>query len=311
MVKVSIIIAMYNESEYISRCMESLRDQTYTDFEVILIDDGSTDDSISKAEKYLSLLPLTILQQKYDKTWKKRNKWPASARNRWVENCHGEIIMIVDADMYFDKNYVKELVTPILNWEEVGTAHGVEKIWNPENKRAQAWAIDRIPNPQPRWWVYRALLKSEFQKIWWFNTEKWYFDDDMKKINNWKWAKTIMSAICYHNNPTTLAEAFDHSTWVWWSLLKQKDTMLYVKKYIKWLIVLLIVFIAATVFLQKTLGWYLILIYALIVILWFEAIALKRFINEKDYNYFYTIPILVATRIAWYSYWILYSLSKL
>ncbi len=306
----SIIIAMYNESDYISRCLESLIDQTYKDFEVILIDDGSSDDSIAKAQKFVDLLPLTILQQKYDSYGKMRNKGPASARNLWVEHANGEIIMILDADMYFDKEYVKELVTPIINWEEVGTAHGVEKIGNPENKRAKARSIDRIPNPQPRWWIYRAVLKSEFLKIWWFSTGKWYFDDDMNKINNGKGAKTIMSAICYHNNPTTLAEAYDHSNWVWSSLLQQNDTMHYIKKYVKWLVVLLLVLVAVTRWLQNTLGRYLLAIYGLILILLFESIALKRYLKEKDSLYFITIPILAFVRILWYAKWLFISLIK-
>ena len=310
MVKVSVIIAMYNEEEYIGRCIESLIDQSYKDFEVVLIDDGSTDRTIDRAEIYVEKLPLKILKQQYDETGKKRNKGPASARNRWVKNAVWDIIMILDADMYFDKNYIKELVTPIISWEEVWTAHGIEKIWNPENKRAKARCIDRIPNPQPRWQVYRALLKDEFLKIWWFNTQKGYFDDDMKRLNNGKWAKTIMSAICYHNNPTTLSEAFSHSVWVWSSLLKQKETMIYIKKYIKRLIALLVVWILATLFLKKTMWLYLIWLYAAILIIWLETMAYKRYIHEKDANYFFSIPILTIVRMSWYIKWIIYSLNK-
>ncbi len=311
MAKVSVIIAMYNEEEYIWRCIESFLDQTYTDFELILIDDGSTDKTIQKAEAYLDKLPLKILQQQYDESGKKRNKWPASARNRGVKNAIWDIIMILDADMYFDKNYIKELVTPILSWEEMGTAHGIEKIWNPENIWAKARCIDRIPNPQPRWWVYRALVKEEFLKIWWFNTQKWYFDDDMKKLNNGQWSKTIMSAICYHNNPTTLSEAFDHSVWVGSSLLKQKETLIYFKKYSKRLIVLLLILLLCTFFFKKSIWWRnILLLYLIIIVIWFEIIAFKRFIHEKDWNYFYTIPILTITRITWYIKWILYGLKK-
>jgi glycosyltransferase involved in cell wall biosynthesis len=49
---VSIIIPMRNESRYIARCLDSLNNQTYKDFEIILIDDGSTDNTIEIASKY-------------------------------------------------------------------------------------------------------------------------------------------------------------------------------------------------------------------------------------------------------------------
>jgi glycosyltransferase involved in cell wall biosynthesis len=49
MYKISIIIPMYNESRYIKRCLDSLKNQTYNDFEIILIDDGSKDNTIDIA----------------------------------------------------------------------------------------------------------------------------------------------------------------------------------------------------------------------------------------------------------------------
>jgi glycosyltransferase involved in cell wall biosynthesis len=63
--QVSLVIPMYNEERYIARCLESLAHQTFQDFEVILIDDGSTDDTVKIAETFKSRFPLTILHQKH------------------------------------------------------------------------------------------------------------------------------------------------------------------------------------------------------------------------------------------------------
>jgi glycosyltransferase involved in cell wall biosynthesis len=63
--QVSIIIPMYNEERYIARCLESLTHQTFQDFEVILIDDGSTDKTVKVAKTFESSFPLTILQQEH------------------------------------------------------------------------------------------------------------------------------------------------------------------------------------------------------------------------------------------------------
>lgn len=65
MTKVSIIIPMYNEERYIGRCLDSLLTQTEKDFEIILIDDGSTDESIHIAKKYENKCMLTILEQQH------------------------------------------------------------------------------------------------------------------------------------------------------------------------------------------------------------------------------------------------------
>ncbi|MEI7563969.1 MAG: glycosyltransferase family A protein [bacterium] len=68
--KTSVIIPMYNESRYIGRCLDSLLSQSYKDFEVVLIDDGSTDHTIEIAQKY----DVIILQQQHG--------GPGNARNR-------------------------------------------------------------------------------------------------------------------------------------------------------------------------------------------------------------------------------------
>jgi glycosyltransferase involved in cell wall biosynthesis len=72
--QVSIIIPMYNESRYIARCLESLTHQSFQDFEVILIDDGSTDNTVQIAETFTDRFPLRILQQKRGGPGKARNR---------------------------------------------------------------------------------------------------------------------------------------------------------------------------------------------------------------------------------------------
>ena len=70
--------------------------------------------------------------------------------------------MFVDADMFFDSRYIEELIFPILEEGEIGTAHGIEKVGNPQNIWARSRSLNRIPKPQPRSGVYRAILKDAF-----------------------------------------------------------------------------------------------------------------------------------------------------
>ena len=65
---------MYNESRYIGRCLDSLMAQTMQDFEVILIDDGSTDRSVAIANEYTSKLGLRVLEQQHGGPGKARNR---------------------------------------------------------------------------------------------------------------------------------------------------------------------------------------------------------------------------------------------
>ncbi len=221
--KLSIVIPMYNESRYIWRCLESFKKQNFKDFEIILIDDWSIDNTIEIAENFSKDFQLKILKQNHG--------WPGKARNLWANEATWEILIFVDADMFFDEKFLEELTEPIIKWEEIWTAHWVELVWNLENKLARAWSINRIPNPPIRSWVYRAILKKSFLESWGFDSSKWYFDDDLSKINNWNWALTIMKAICYHNNPENIKEIIKHSAWVGKSLLQTWVIFEYIKIY--------------------------------------------------------------------------------
>lgn len=91
MIKFSIIIPVYNAANYIRRCIESILNQEYTYFEVLLIDDGSTDDSFSVccnyAQKDKRLIPIS-----------KKNGGPGSARNEGLKNISGDYVCFVDSD---------------------------------------------------------------------------------------------------------------------------------------------------------------------------------------------------------------------
>lgn len=90
--KISIIVPAYNEEKHIARCLDSILNQTFTDFEVICVDDGSTDntfDILSKyAEKDTRILPYKNI----------KGKGVSSARNYGIELSKGEYIGFVDSD---------------------------------------------------------------------------------------------------------------------------------------------------------------------------------------------------------------------
>lgn len=95
MFKVSVIVPVYNSHNYLSKCIDSLVNQTLKNIEIILVNDGSTDDSLSIMEKY---------KQKFNniKIINKKNGGQSSARNLGLTKASGEYILYIDSDDYID-----------------------------------------------------------------------------------------------------------------------------------------------------------------------------------------------------------------
>lgn len=290
--KVSIIIPMYNEERYISRCLESLKNQTYKDFEIILIDDWSTDNTITEAENFKDNFTLTILNQEH---W-----WPGKARNLWANIAKWEILVFVDADMYFHDKYIENLIKPIQEWREIWTSHWTELVWNLENKIARAyWIIRWVFDDWEKTWVYRAIKKESFVKSWWYDNDRFAFEDNfIPKI--W-YAKFIKKAVCYHNNPESLKEIFLHEVWIWESLIAKWTFKEYLLKYKLWLVSFLLLNIFISIY--SIYKWLFLLIPIIIILIIFTLIIIKtiqRTIKEKYLSHLIFVPIVMIFRWIWY-----------
>lgn len=104
--KISVIVPVYNTEKYLSRCIESILNQTYSDFELLLINDGSKDQSGSICDDYSN-------KDQRIKVFHKFNGGVSSARNLGLDNANGEYIMFVDADDWIDKDCLNVLYTII------------------------------------------------------------------------------------------------------------------------------------------------------------------------------------------------------
>ena len=98
-VHVSVVIPLYNKAPYIRRTLDSIAVQHYKDFEVIVVDDGSTDggDSIVKAYEGIPIKLITQL-----------NAGPGAARNRGLSEASGELVAFLDADDEWSPDYLRE-----------------------------------------------------------------------------------------------------------------------------------------------------------------------------------------------------------
>lgn len=102
MSKISVIVPVYNSQRYLSRCIESILAQTYIDFELLLINDGSNDLSGVICDNY-------ALKDSRIRVYHKENGGVSSARNLGLENAKGKWISFVDSDDWVDDHYLESL----------------------------------------------------------------------------------------------------------------------------------------------------------------------------------------------------------
>ena len=117
MTKVTVIIPVYNSSRYMSEAINSVLTQTYKDFEIVVVDDGSTDNSKEIVGQFIEKYPEEI-RYIYQK-----NKGIAGARNTGIRNANGEFMALLDAD---DKWYPKRLeegIKIIESSADIGLVH--------------------------------------------------------------------------------------------------------------------------------------------------------------------------------------------
>lgn len=117
MSELSIIVPVFNTEKYLRECVDSILAQTFTDFELILVDDGSKDSSLEICKEY----------EKKDKRVKvihQENGGPGKARNKGLENATGEWIGFVDSDDWIEKetyetalNIAKQKNADLVQWE--------------------------------------------------------------------------------------------------------------------------------------------------------------------------------------------------
>ena len=116
---ISVVVPVYNVKSYLKRCVESIRNQTYSDFEVILVDDGSTDGSSLICDEYKADSRFMIIH--------KENGGLSDARNVGIKRAKGDYILFVDSDDFLDLNALEKLSSEIRSGVDIITG-GYKKI---------------------------------------------------------------------------------------------------------------------------------------------------------------------------------------
>ena len=125
MPKVSLIIPVYNVQDYIEKCLDSVVNQTIDDMEIIIVNDGSKDQSKQKIERYLEKYPKI-------KYLEKENGGLSDARNYGLKFATGEYVAFLDSDDYVEKNTYEEMYN--LAKKEKSDMVECDFIWEYPNK---------------------------------------------------------------------------------------------------------------------------------------------------------------------------------
>ena len=107
-VNVSVIVPVYNVYDYLDLCLKSLVNQKFDNYEVIVVNDGSPDNSEEIMQKYAKKYPSKI------RCFTKKNGGVSSARNYGLKRARGEYVVFVDSDDYVANNYLKVLYDKII-----------------------------------------------------------------------------------------------------------------------------------------------------------------------------------------------------
>lgn len=110
MCKISIIIPCYNSFRYMDKCLKSLENQIFNNFEVIFIDDCSNDDTYIKLQHYLYKTDLNYKVIKND-----INSGPGFSRNKGLEICSGEYVSFMDSDDWYEDDFLELMYKKVIN----------------------------------------------------------------------------------------------------------------------------------------------------------------------------------------------------
>ena len=145
---ISIIVPVYNKENYLHKCINSLLNQNYDNFEIILVNDGSKDNSGRICDEYAK-------KDNRIKVIHKENGGVSSARNRGLDEASGMYIMFCDSDDFVNEEFCSSLINLANGDEDCLVLAGVTELW--DNDKTKDHLCPKFPEGESV-----ALTKSEF-----------------------------------------------------------------------------------------------------------------------------------------------------
>ncbi|MFP4185693.1 MAG: glycosyltransferase [Thermoplasmata archaeon] len=202
---VSVVINVYNEEENIEDCLSSLEKQSLSGFELVVVDDGSTDDTMKIVEEFRDNFEM--------KTFRTEHVGIKKARRKGVEESSGDVVVIVDADEILEPDFLENLVEPFDD-DEVGAVGGRLR------SEGEGWVTDAYGALNEAFYVLRAeggeadwiqggcsaYRREALEEVGGLAREKVSADKDVSwKLRDEGWKVVLEDeAVAYHRDPQTL-----------------------------------------------------------------------------------------------------------
>lgn len=167
--KISVVVPIYNSEKYLSQCIESILFQTYRNFELILVSDGSTDNSLSICKKYQQ-------EDNRIKILELEHKGVSNARNQGINKSTGDFICFIDSDDEVDKEYLQTLILLQKKYNADIVEVDLQYIKNKPIKNTNTKEIVVTP----RQMMFRLYSKNGIRTV--IITNKLYKKEIFKKI---------------------------------------------------------------------------------------------------------------------------------
>lgn len=208
----SVIMPLYNKASFVRKALESIASQTYRDFDLIIIDDGSTDNSAAICEDYINNLQFETINLKREniRIISQPNSGVAKARNVGVENSHGQFVCFLDADDWWEPNFLEEIDKLIMEYPDAGI-YASNYIYYKPGKTHVALKLERgymnypkayLDGPMPIWTGATCMPRLVFDEMGGFPVGVKLGEDFLL------WAKTALhykvafceKALAFYNN---------------------------------------------------------------------------------------------------------------
>lgn len=172
--KISVIVPVYKAENYLHRCVDSLLAQTFQDFEILLIDDGSPDRSGEICDEYAK-------KDKRVRVFHKENGGVSSARNLGLDNARGEWICFVDSDDWVEEEMFATICSFIQSKEQIDIL-----FWGFQYDYSQVYEGKKRKTKKELQYVYCDTVESILGNCYWL---------EKKELFGWTWNKLFRREI--------------------------------------------------------------------------------------------------------------------